>query len=655
MGYHIGVGKSDITGPCVHVGFVGMSNVEQRGEGLHMRLFSRTFILVDAHGRRVAIVVVDLAMCSQAVKLEVVRRLNESLDFRENGKPLYTDKNLMITATHTHSGPGGYSDYLAYNASILGFCHQNFECIVSGIIESLRRAHSSIAPGKILIKRGVVPDCGGNRSKDAYMRNPDPGNAEVDREMVLLKFIADGGGLKGMINWFPAHPSTMGEKNRLISGDHKGVASILFEKAYDGIVGAFANSNCGDQSPNMKFPERPPDGVHDIQHCREIGRIQFEAAKQLFDTASTELNGPISYDQAYSDMNCYSLINPDRRTWPAAFGYGMLNGSQEDSEGFRVRIWGEGTTTSNFREHSDLRLMLLSGFLPVFGVQWPEERHYPPGYIDGHAEKPIVFHVGLARFREFPLVPSILPVQMFKIGPLVLAGHPGELTTVSGRRLRHVVQDVFGPDAIVVVATYSNAYASYTATREEYAVQDYEGASTLFGPWTLDAYLQEHTRVAKAIFAGTPVGPGPTPSAMPDSSRLHLLGERLLPDLPFFGRSLRIGDIDEDARPGYQRGDRVSISFLGGNPRNNLRTNNTYLMIERKTAGGFDPVYSDHDLCTLFRWKEHELGSRIIIEWEIPNDEMPGIYRIKYFGDYWEFLPKALVPIETASREFNVV
>ena len=657
MGYHIGVGKYDITGPCVQVGFMGMSNLGQQGEGLHTRLFARAFILVDPRGARVAIVVVDLAMCSQAVKLEVVRRLSTDPDFRVSGHLLYTDENLMITATHTHSGPGGYSHYLAYNASIPGFSHQNFECIVSGIIESLRKAHSSIELGRVLVARGAVPDCGGNRSLNAYLKNPNPGTDQVDREMILLKFITVDGGPRGMINWFPAHPTTMGEKNRLISGDHKGAASILFEKAHGGIVGAFANSNCGDQSSNMKFGFRP-DGIHDITHCLEIGRIQYEVATQLFETASTELTGPISYGQSYADMSCSLLKNPDRRTWPAALGYGMLNGSGEDSEGFKVKKWGEGTTKSNFEDDFNLQLELLKRFLtPILGVRWPEAKDFPPGYEDGHAEKPIVFHVGLAQFRDIPLVPSALPVQMFKIGPLVLAGHPGELTTVAGRLLRDEVQSVFGPGEAdpVVVATYSNAFSSYTTTRWEYSAQCYEGASTLFGPWTLDAYLKEHRKVAESIRDGQPVISNTVPPVIPDDKILHGWGERTFPDSRIPGRSLKIGDIDGNARPGYKRGDRVSVSFLGGYPGNNLRTNQTFLAVERKTTAGFVPLYNDHDLCTLFRWQAHGLASKIIIEWKIPVDEYSGIYRIRYFGDYWEAFPKVLQPIVAASREFKVV
>ena len=84
--------------------------------------------------------------------------------------------------------------------------------------------------------------------------------------------------------------------------------------------------------------------------------------------------------------------------------------------------------------------------------------------------------------------PSTVDIQMFRVGNFVMLIMPGELTTMSGRRMREAVrarlisEGVLGDDAYVVIAGPANTYAHYVATREEYAVQRYEGASTIFGP-----------------------------------------------------------------------------------------------------------------------------------------------------------------------------
>jgi neutral ceramidase len=47
--------------------------------------------------------------------------------------------------------------------------------------------------------------------------------------MSLVRFEDIEGNPIGMFNWFPVHPTSMNNTNGLISGDNKGVASLLFE------------------------------------------------------------------------------------------------------------------------------------------------------------------------------------------------------------------------------------------------------------------------------------------------------------------------------------------------------------------------------------------------------------------------------------------
>ena len=47
-------------------------------------------------------------------------------------------------------------------------------------------------------------------------------------------------------------------------------------------------------------------------------------------------------------------------------------------------------------------------------------------------------------------------------------------------------------------------------------VQRYEGASTIFGPHTLGAYMQEFRRLVADMAAGRPSAPGPQPPDLLD-------------------------------------------------------------------------------------------------------------------------------------------
>jgi neutral ceramidase len=135
--------------------------------------------------------------------------------------------------------------------------------------------------------------------------------------------------------------------------------------------------------------------------------------------------------------------------------------------------------------------------------------------VNGHAPKPIMFPLGWARLvREdgsasvpCPLVPHVLPLQLIKLGPLAIAGIPAEFTTVAGRRLKNDLNAALGT-RFCALAGYANGYAGYVTTPEEYTAQHYEGASTLYGPGTLAAYLQEFGRMAAAINGGSALNPG---------------------------------------------------------------------------------------------------------------------------------------------------
>ncbi len=657
MGFRIGVGKADITGPSAELGFMGMSNLFQKGEGLQSRLYARTFIIEDANrGNRIALVSADLGMCSLAVKTAVVERLKTEASLQSGGKALYTEENLLIAATHTHSGPGGYSHYFVYNASIRGFNDMNFNAIVDGIVRSIFQAHLSLAPGKVFLARGNLLDCTFNRSLSAYLNNPEEERRacvyDIDPEMVLLKFVGETGAPLGSINWFACHPTNLGETNHLVSGDNKGYAEEFFEKKHPGVVAAFANSCCGDNSPNLTgFP----DGIHDLDRALEAGRKQFRKAEELFGSVAVELDGPIQSLHAFRDMSDRPVPGTANRTWPAALGYGMVNGSQQDSKGLNIQAWGEGTTRANFVGNAALINEIMELAFPlILGVDWPDQNALPPGYVEGHAEKPILLHMGLARFKGVPLAPSILPLQIIKIGGLVLVAHPGEMTAMAGWRLKVKIRRVFGAGAElpVVVATYANAYSSYTTTREEYAKQHYEGASTLFGPWTLEAYLQEYARLAEALKEGRPVDPGSAPLPI-RRDQLKILNLRRTPDSRIPGWTF--GDLMHDAKKQYKRGDRVSVDFLGGYPNNDLRTEGTYLAVDRKEGGSWSTMAIDADSGTWFRWKNAGGASIITIEWLIPEDQPLGTYRMRYFGHYWDRFPRKLEPIEATSREFRIV
>ena len=636
--YLIGTGIYDVTGPAAELGMMGMASIEQKTEGIQSRLFARAFIVCDSTSdKRVVILSADIWSCTQAVKMEVVKRLKSIY-----GNDQYTIDNVLLSGTHTHSGPGGYSHYGLFNLSILGFDKQNFECIVNGMVQAIKRAHENLAPGKIFINSGNVEDCGYNRSPVAYDNNPQSEKAKysgnTDKEMLLIKFVKNDGKEIGCINWFAIHPTNRGNKNKLITGDNKGYASYLFEKEKgtnihekETFIAAFANSNCGDISGNVKYGI--PDLTHDFVHMQEYGEKQYRKAKELYSSATVQLSGSVDYRHTHVDISKVQIEGTNNRTYPAALGASMFAGSTEDSKSEFGIIEGIKATSSGDYPPDKRNIILeainlLSGLLTGFKV---------PGILedemkDGHKPKPIVLAQGLA--EPYPLSPEVLPLQIIRIGNLVLLGIPVEFTTMAGRRLRETTLNLLSGTGInyLALATYANAYAGYVTTKEEYDVQHYEGASTHFGPYTLMAFQQEFGKIATAIKEGKPVPAGPTPRDLSSHQTTLQTGIVTADTQPW--PWIQFGSTQTDVDTFYKAGTTAKVIFWGAHPKNNLRTQGTFLEVQRKEGNKWVTIFTDNDPCTIYKWsRDFIANSKIAITWDIPADTKPGEYRIVHYGD----------------------
>ena len=266
---NVGTGIYDVTGPAADINFMGYAMMGQVGKGIHFRLRARAFVFESTvptpplnDSRLFAFVSVDMGMGSSAV----TNRVLELLDAEPTTTGKFTNDNVCISGTHTHSAPAGFLTHTIFQVTSLGFVKQSYNAYANGIAQSIIKAVANMAPGNVYLGQGKVTNANINRSPTAYLYNaqserdlyPD-GN--TDKDMTLLKFVnSDTSAPVGMINWYSVHGTAMNNTNKLISGDNKGHASSLFEKDFNPVgtlpgkgifVGAFAATNLGDVSPNI--------------------------------------------------------------------------------------------------------------------------------------------------------------------------------------------------------------------------------------------------------------------------------------------------------------------------------------------------------------------------------------------------------------------
>jgi neutral ceramidase len=620
---------------------LGYGKSFQRTRGLHMRLRSRAFVFQDeASGQRVLLSINDLPMIFESVHGVVLSRLAEKYG------SVYTERNVVITATHTHCSPGGYSHHLLYNSNTGGFRSLTFAAIIEGIVEAAVRAHQDLAPAVLLMGHSELFGASTNRSRAAFERNPAGDRAffpaGVDPQTSVLAMEREGD-VVGVINWFATHCTSLTNRNFLISPDNKGYAAYHWERVNEGIdylsdtapsfISAFAQTNAGDMSPNLNH--RPGSGPTDDQfeNTRIIGERQYEAAIAALKEA-VGVFGPIDSRITYLDLaGCevdaeFTGDGRPHRTGSGCGGAASFAGTDE-GPGFRGFRQGRNPLWDGLSRSVWYRIF--------------------PRVREAQAPKGVVVPGGLLN-RLLPLAQERVPVQLVRIGSLHLLTIPGEATIVAGLRLRRTVASVLGARiADVLVVGYSNAYVHYITTPEEYEAQRYEGGSTLFGRWELGAFQQTAARLAEAMRDGVPVGRGDPP---PATRRPRAARTSVRVDEPPPGRSL--GDVLIGPRSSYRQGDQVRVVVAGANPNNDLRRGSTYFGVERFDDGDWRRFADDGDWSTRFQWaRRRPAMSEITITWDIERDTPPGRYRIRYFGAARH--PSGEVrPFETRTEPFEV-
>src|SRR5437870_2286757 len=100
--YEAGTGKADITAFKKGIGMMGygmwFNRVLERGTGLN----ARAFVFRNSEtGNKCVFVNAEIAFISISVKRGVIKKLQRH--YPELG---YTNENVLLSAQHTHSGPG---------------------------------------------------------------------------------------------------------------------------------------------------------------------------------------------------------------------------------------------------------------------------------------------------------------------------------------------------------------------------------------------------------------------------------------------------------------------------------------------------------------------------------------------------------------------
>src|SRR5215211_4329990 len=497
-----GVGKADIT-PQTGYYLGGWTRADRVARGQHTRLYARALVL-ERNGHKLALVSIDLFMVAGGLQKQAAEL---------NGDRGFSEANVLISASHTHSGPGGYANFKTFNTAApslqtatdpISFYRlldpkpadpQLYSFLVKQIARAIRRADDDLAPAEAGWGAAEIHGLTQNRSIEAHLadhgilREFSQGDASLDpaglahtidpavNVLRVDKLRRRRGRLRrepiGAWSTFADHGTVTKSSFQYYNADHHASAVRVFEARVRStakvprsqqILNVYGNSDEGDQSAGLNR--------HGPAASDYVGRVEAAAMLRAWRSARRSLRRAPAFASRWT----------------------------------RVCFCGQRTEGGSVADYAMVGIPFLTGSEeergPLFDVTHePLEGRRNPLPVPGQGHK-----IG------FPLssdsVPRAVPLMAVRLGSRLIVSQPGEATREVGARLRAAVLGAAPGSGVsrVVVSGLGNEFIQYITSPEEYDRQHYEGGSTLYGPLESNFLREQVSELARRLARGAGTG-----------------------------------------------------------------------------------------------------------------------------------------------------
>ena len=507
----------------------GYGKWHHRADKQQTPLYARALYLADEHENALIFCCLDMGCVTAAMRSGVCDELRTIIGSGFN------ESSFVLTATHTHSGPGGCSHEALYNVPTPGFMPAHLDAVIAASVEAIVTAWKSIAPTELGVSRASFADdvpVAWNRSLAAYNRNPDiikkdqsETHLALDRSMAVLS-LRRNGELHSLLSLFGVHATCLGSTLNRYDADNKGYAAVQVEEflASSGVhdsVAIFAQATAGDVSPHYHGEgdvkrRKKIKGEAEYVYAAKNGGHQSKLALSAVSNKNEEkIIGKIDSILSFIDFTSVhaapEFANGLNDAWTSepCHGAAFFQGTPIDGPGAPMMLVSalsalakvvKAVHLSPRKSHSkdaeyyrslyasqgNKSILFELGRKKILGRPMGSTL---PGVIDpliGELKR----QIKVGAIKDSPLVSTVMPLQIVTVGQLALVCCPGEFTTIAGRRVLETVKARLQKSGVehVLICTYCNDYMGYVTTQEEYQQQAYEGGNTLFGQWTLAAF-----------------------------------------------------------------------------------------------------------------------------------------------------------------------
>jgi neutral ceramidase len=485
----VGVGRADITPPTGYDSF-GYVRADGRIEGALSRLWAKVIVLEQGN-RKLALVAEDLGGIPGGMLEHAIARV------ADRG---FSVRNVLNSATHTHSGPTGFFNFPTYNTVFMSVNSPTdfdlagsrdprlYSFMVDRLATAIRRADRDLGPGRLGWGRTKLVGPTVNRSLEAHLRNhglevgvgagtlaDDPLGADHTLESSVDVLRVDR---RHRGRWIPAglwtnfanHGTVVKYQFRYYNRDHHGSAADLTERQMRRrgkvpfgrrVVTVYGNGAEGDQSAGLEHDG--PAGAD------EVGREEGREIMRAWERAGERMRRRARLGTRWTRMCfCGQQTAAGRVAEEGRFGLGQFTGSDEARGPLYdvTRVSFEGWTA--------------------------------PDTGDPQGRKVVV---------DIPVdLPTAVPLTVARIGDRLIGTIPGEPTKQTGARTRKALIRASAGSGVkrALISGLTNEFTSYYATAEEYDAQHYEGAATLYGRATAAAVEEVLAELAAALAVRRP-------------------------------------------------------------------------------------------------------------------------------------------------------
>jgi hypothetical protein len=231
-----GVAVKEITPPVGEplAGYGGRK--PKSSEAVHDRLFAKALSLSNGQGT-VTIVTGDILLIMPQLRDAILQRTG------------LARHEVYLGATHTHSGPGGYSSRWIDQLTLGAFDQAILDRLADAFAEVIRQSRSGMTPAKVHVRRiPVAPD-----AADEYVYNRLDRQSPPFAALYTLAVLNDSNKPMATVVIAPPHPTCYGASSRVVSADYPGVVQRLAEAERGGeclfLVGATGSMGPGERQP----------------------------------------------------------------------------------------------------------------------------------------------------------------------------------------------------------------------------------------------------------------------------------------------------------------------------------------------------------------------------------------------------------------------